>query len=583
MNYNGNEYDRAFQRTVKESARTAGSFLKNLLRKKMVLMLKKLAMAALKTLLFIGKLLLAMIGIPGIVFVIIFIAVSIIYAVLLHPVSISRELEVAKEQGTYKGKVMSFYIDVGDEWDEQLDKETIKKYLEYKNKCIKDKERGYTEFQKNQGRQYALPYSLIMAIERMELFTWGPELQERTGFEKWKPRPDEVYNALKTYYTWEKSTVEYRAEYTYSYSYTYKWDEWIPPRYDPETGEKIRDGYWKTHIESGKEEDVEVELEFPFEVELLKEADTFENVFVHEYGDCITEEDMVTGGKSYHTSGRSYRVLFDNLEESYDGYKGQLLEDGLKEAVENDAEKRRNKIRESFHPRAYDIDFTFSFEIKEATKRHRPLKSIYPKGTQFQRLKEYLRERFGYELSPVDIETIFRIATEYDEEFAYNFAANNYGFAYFSRGLEFYYEGSVEELAWPIPEDCPHYITSYFGPRWGSFHGGIDIGSYGKHIPVIAAADGMVVYAGTNGGYGNMVLIDHGKDEKGRRISTLYAHLKSFNVRAGEEVEKGDIIGLMGNTGRSTGIHLHYEIRVDGRRLNPLMFYKNLRGESSHF
>lgn len=573
MDYN--EYDHTFRKILKSSAQAGSNLLKKNLKKGIAVILKRLASAALKSFLFIGKLLLALIGIPGIICIIAFIVILTVSSVLLYPVSIGQELETMKEQGIYGGETLNFYIDVEDEWDEQLDKETIKKYLEYKNKCIEDKERGYTEFQKNQGRQYVLPYSLIMAIERTELLSWGPEFQEKTGLTKWKPRPDEVYDALKTYYTWKESTVEYKVTYTYSYNYTYKWDEWIPPKYDPETGEKISDGYWETHIESGKGEDIKVKLQFPFKVKLLEEADTFEDVFVHEYEDYITEKDMVTGGKSYHTSGHDYKVLVDELNKKYDSYEGQLLENSLKEAVENDAEKKMNKIRENFHSGAYDIDFNFSFEIKEATKRYQPLKSIYSKGIQFQRLREYLRERFGYELAPIDIEMMFYAAAEYDKEFAYNFAANNYGFAYFSSDPELYYDGFVEELVWPIPENYPHYITSYFGPRCGSFHGGIDIGSYGKHIPVIAAADGVVIYAGRNGGYGNMVLIDHGKDEKNRRVSTLYAHLKSINVKPGEEVKKGDIIGLMGNTGRSTGIHLHYETRVDGRRLNPLTFYPN--------
>ena len=111
-------------------------------------------------------------------------------------------------------------------------------------------------------------------------------------------------------------------------------------------------------------------------------------------------------------------------------------------------------------------------------------------------------------------------------------------------------------------------ITSYYGPRWGSWHNGIDIaGSIGT--PVKAADSGMVTYVGWNGNYGKMVQIDHG----GGKLVTLYAHLSGYNVTLGQQVNKGDIIGYVGNTGYSTGPHLHFEIRVDGSPVNPLKYY----------
>lgn len=112
-------------------------------------------------------------------------------------------------------------------------------------------------------------------------------------------------------------------------------------------------------------------------------------------------------------------------------------------------------------------------------------------------------------------------------------------------------------------------ITSGFGERWNSFHSGMDIG---KPIgdPVEAAIDGCVKEAGYNEfGYGNLVILEH---QNG--IQTYYAHLDSINVVEGQTINKGQIIGTVGNTGISTGPHLHFELRVDGEPINPVEYIK---------
>jgi len=106
-------------------------------------------------------------------------------------------------------------------------------------------------------------------------------------------------------------------------------------------------------------------------------------------------------------------------------------------------------------------------------------------------------------------------------------------------------------------------ISSPFGPRWGRHHDGKD---YAVPIgtPVKAAGGGRVVYVGWSSGYGNTVIIEH---QQGMR--TLYAHLNSFNVSSGQRVNRGQVIARSGNTGRSTGPHLHFEVRVNGRPVDP--------------
>ncbi len=110
--------------------------------------------------------------------------------------------------------------------------------------------------------------------------------------------------------------------------------------------------------------------------------------------------------------------------------------------------------------------------------------------------------------------------------------------------------------------------TSLFGPRWGSYHQGIDIGAQ-TGTPILAADSGTVVFRGWEGNYGYLIRIDHG----GGRMETLYGHLSAFNVKLGDQVTKGDVIGYVGNTGYSTGPHLHYEVHVNGSPVNPLDYY----------
>lgn len=110
-------------------------------------------------------------------------------------------------------------------------------------------------------------------------------------------------------------------------------------------------------------------------------------------------------------------------------------------------------------------------------------------------------------------------------------------------------------------------ITSYFGSRWNSFHKGIDIaGNVGD--PVDVAINGEVVYAQFNdGGYGNLIIVEHDNNMK-----SYYAHLSKINVQVGDNVQKGDKIGEIGNTGNSTGPHLHFELRVNDEPVDPLKY-----------
>ena len=115
-------------------------------------------------------------------------------------------------------------------------------------------------------------------------------------------------------------------------------------------------------------------------------------------------------------------------------------------------------------------------------------------------------------------------------------------------------------LAWPVSGP----VTSGFGARWGRMHEGIDIG-LAEGTPVQAAAAGVVIYAGWMSGYGNLVVIDHGNG-----LSTAYAHNSSLVVGVGRSVAGGEVVSYSGNTGNSTGPHVHFEVRVNGAAVDPL-------------
>jgi murein DD-endopeptidase MepM/ murein hydrolase activator NlpD len=115
---------------------------------------------------------------------------------------------------------------------------------------------------------------------------------------------------------------------------------------------------------------------------------------------------------------------------------------------------------------------------------------------------------------------------------------------------------------WPVSGP----VTSTFGWRWGRMHEGIDIAAP-TGAPIFSAAAGTVIYAGWLGGYGNLVVVDHGGG-----VSTAYAHMSSIASGTGQSVAQGQVIGYVGSTGHSTGPHLHFEVRINGQAVDPLRY-----------
>jgi murein DD-endopeptidase MepM/ murein hydrolase activator NlpD len=139
------------------------------------------------------------------------------------------------------------------------------------------------------------------------------------------------------------------------------------------------------------------------------------------------------------------------------------------------------------------------------------------------------------------------------------------------------YRIAVTKAPFAMPLNTPYRVTSDFGyrrdpmGRGTRMHEGQDFaGAYGS--PILATADGVVIHAGWQSGYGQLVSIRH---EFG--IETRYGHMSKIRVAKGQKVSRGDRIGDMGNTGRSTGTHLHYEIRIGARAINPMTYIKAAR------
>jgi murein DD-endopeptidase MepM/ murein hydrolase activator NlpD len=119
---------------------------------------------------------------------------------------------------------------------------------------------------------------------------------------------------------------------------------------------------------------------------------------------------------------------------------------------------------------------------------------------------------------------------------------------------------SSSGFIWPVSGS----VVSPFGMRWGRMHEGIDIAA-GTGTPVVAAAAGTVISTGYMGGYGNLVVVDHGGG-----LSTAYAHLSGYAVGSGQSVSQGQVVGYVGCTGHCYGPHLHFEVRVNGAAVDPL-------------
>lgn len=230
----------------------------------------------------------------------------------------------------------------------------------------------------------------------------------------------------------------------------------------------------------------------------------------------------------------------------------------------------------------YDTDLMKELEVEknsienkkqEQEKKKADLKVAKAKAGQMQILMEnnkMLQENYSAKLTTEEAtlnEQILQYKQEQEEIERQIQAAINW-----SGDLAIQYKGGV--MIWPVGVNGT-YIISPFGNRLHpiqgvyKYHSGIDIGNAGYGAPVLAAADGVVTYAGVMSGYGNCVMINHGSG-----IVTLYGHGQTIYATLGQTVKQGDVIMAVGSTGNSTGPHLHFEVRKDGVATSPIPFLK---------
>lgn len=133
------------------------------------------------------------------------------------------------------------------------------------------------------------------------------------------------------------------------------------------------------------------------------------------------------------------------------------------------------------------------------------------------------------------------------------------------------YRIAAQKAPFDVPVKSAFRFTSGFGPRWGRMHNGTDFAA-ATGTPIYSTADGVITHADWSSGYGRLIKIKHDFG-----IETRYAHLSKIRVKVGQRVSRGERIGDMGNSGRSTGTHLHYEVRVGGKPVNPMTYIKAAR------
>ncbi len=207
-------------------------------------------------------------------------------------------------------------------------------------------------------------------------------------------------------------------------------------------------------------------------------------------------------------------------------------------------------------------------------------KSVNEKNDQLASLQLYAKEvTLAYGIKqriegPSDIAAEGKLAPTFAESLEdYNYLRGANALALQSRSSRRLTPIDSQPSIWPIQGR----LMGGFGERSdpfsgeGAFHKGVDI-SAPAGTAVRVTADGIVVFAGFDGGYGRLVVVNHGSG-----IQTAYAHLSRFFAHVGDEVRRGDVIGAVGTTGRSTGPHLHYEVRIGGGPVNPYRYLAKAR------
>src|SRR5579863_9731305 len=209
--------------------------------------------------------------------------------------------------------------------------------------------------------------------------------------------------------------------------------------------------------------------------------------------------------------------------------------------------------------------------VKDTNERMNSLQSLATEVAMTYGFMRFRQNPFGVGETPTIADNGFEQSIE-----QFNFLQRNVAAAALPPGnIQLISSASMADLTstpslWPVIG----HLTGTFGERMdpfsgeGAFHTGVDISSqYGDGVRV--SADGIVIEADDHAGYGRLVVVDHGFG-----VTTWYGHLSSFNVYVGQQVRRGDTIGNVGVSGRSTGPHVHYEVRINGAPVNPMRYLR---------
>jgi len=211
-------------------------------------------------------------------------------------------------------------------------------------------------------------------------------------------------------------------------------------------------------------------------------------------------------------------------------------------------------------------------EVKDTNQRLNSLQSLASEVAMAYGISRFRQSAFDLTDTPEEADSSFQDSLE---AFSY-LERNATAVAMSSGGLRPLGATQLNTLGivptmWPVVGE----VTGHFGERLdpfsgeGAFHAGVDIAShYGDEVR--AAGDGIVTVVDRRAGYGRLVIVDHGFG-----VTTWYGHLSAFNIQPGMQVKRGDVIGYEGQSGRSTGPHLHYEVRIYNTPVNPWRYLRN--------
>ncbi|SFA48473.1 N-terminal domain of peptidoglycan hydrolase CwlO-containing protein [Anoxybacillus pushchinoensis] len=281
--------------------------------------------------------------------------------------------------------------------------------------------------------------------------------------------------------------------------------------------------------------------------ELLKERARS----LQESGGVVSYLDVLLGAKSFSDFIDRMSAVATIFEADRQIIREQEADKALKEAKEEELNDNLVRLQEQLNE-LQKLKQTLSEQIAAKEKLMAQLKEQQKHEEEKQLALEEEKELLEKQEAAMKNQLQEMIRRQKEQEEARKRALS-------SRGSSSESGGSLPPVsngAFMRPANGP--ITSTFGPRWGEFHYGIDIGKRGASVPVVAAADGYVYRSYYSPSYGNVIFIMHYID--GQVYTTVYAHLESRLVGEGQNVSKGQMIGYMGNTGRSFGPHLHFEL-----------------------